>query len=196
MNLQAMYIHRHVHHGLRDRRREKSDGHLVVRGGRLHHGHIYVPQEHDLRYSPRGALEVAVRVSHQRLAHSRDFSGLCLVHCDVELRQMYFIDDRDAQIKYTPAWRTFGSDIDFQHTSQASTNAGDSLSLAFEGTSILFYGGVTLRTTLPNASMSIDGGPQTFWSPPTTATQTNNMIFNSEILSPGNHTLVVTAEND
>jgi hypothetical protein len=127
--------------------------------------------------------------------------------------KMYFINDRDAQIKYTPAWRTFGSDIDFQHASQASTNAGDSLSLAFEGawtdifllvihsnrligTSILFYGGVTLRTTLPNASMSIDGGPQTFWSPPTTATQTNNMIFNSGILSPGNHTLVVTAEND
>jgi hypothetical protein len=45
----------------------------------------------------------------------------------------YFIDDRDPWIKYTAAWRKFGSDPDFQHTSQGSTFAGDSFSLPFEG---------------------------------------------------------------
>jgi hypothetical protein len=45
----------------------------------------------------------------------------------------YFIDDRDPRIKYSAAWRKFGSDPDFQHTSQGSTFAGDSFSLQFEG---------------------------------------------------------------
>ncbi|KAF8215359.1 hypothetical protein K438DRAFT_774984 [Mycena galopus ATCC 62051] len=41
--------------------------------------------------------------------------------------------------------------------------------------------------------MTIDGGPPTFWIPPTSATQTNNLIYSSGTLLPGNHTLVVTA---
>jgi hypothetical protein len=45
----------------------------------------------------------------------------------------YFLDDRDARIQYTPAWRKFPSDLDFDNTSQASTSAGDSFSLQFEG---------------------------------------------------------------
>lgn len=45
----------------------------------------------------------------------------------------YFIDDRDPRITYTPPWRLFGSDPDFQHTSQGSTSTGDSFSLQFEG---------------------------------------------------------------
>jgi hypothetical protein len=45
----------------------------------------------------------------------------------------YFIDDRDARIQYTPAWRLFGSEGDFQHTSQASTSMGDRFSLKFDG---------------------------------------------------------------
>jgi hypothetical protein len=45
----------------------------------------------------------------------------------------YFIDDRDAQVVYTPPWQKFGSSPDFQHTSQGTTKAGDSLSLQFEG---------------------------------------------------------------
>jgi hypothetical protein len=50
----------------------------------------------------------------------------------------YFIDDRDPRIIYTPAWRQFGSENDFQHTSSESTNPGDSFSLEFEGASQLF----------------------------------------------------------
>ncbi|KAF7364582.1 hypothetical protein MVEN_00327200 [Mycena venus] len=123
----------------------------------------------------------------------------------------YFIDDRDPQIKYTPAWRQFGSDPDFQHTSQATTNVGDSLSLTFEGawndifvpvvipnvvkgSSIRFFGGFTSATE--QASIAVDGGPATIWIPPSTATQTNNLIYSSGNLTPGNHTIVVTAMND
>ncbi|KAJ7912897.1 hypothetical protein B0H13DRAFT_2005851 [Mycena leptocephala] len=105
----------------------------------------------------------------------------------------YFIDDRDARIQYTPAWRLFGSEGDFQHTSQASTSMGDRFSLKFDGKAISFYGGVTSLTA--NASMTIDGGPPKFWVPPTTAATTNNLIYNSGDLSPGTHTLVVTAQN-
>ncbi|KAF7344722.1 hypothetical protein MVEN_01632900 [Mycena venus] len=106
----------------------------------------------------------------------------------------YFIDDRDPQIKYTPAWRQFGSDLDFQHTSQATTNVGDSLSLTFEGKSIQLFGSVTSATE--KASMAIDGGPATIWIPPADAKQTNNLIYSSGGLTPGNHTLVITAMND
>ncbi|KAJ7320796.1 hypothetical protein DFH08DRAFT_754014 [Mycena albidolilacea] len=107
--------------------------------------------------------------------------------------ESYFIDDRDPQIKYTPAWRQFGSDGDFEHTSQATSSVGDFLTFTFEGKSITFYGGVTSETA--NASITIDDGPPKFWLPPVGAT-INNLIFDSGDLSPGNHTLVVTAEND
>ncbi|KAJ6585658.1 hypothetical protein B0H19DRAFT_1016738 [Mycena capillaripes] len=112
----------------------------------------------------------------------------------------YFIDDRDARIKYTGGWRLFGSDPDFQHTSQGSSSTGDSFSLEFEGKSISFYGGINNGSAgeVLNASIVIDGGPPVFFVPPiqTAATTTNNLIFNSGDLSDGNHTLVVTAEND
>ncbi|KAK6966835.1 hypothetical protein R3P38DRAFT_3245361 [Favolaschia claudopus] len=106
----------------------------------------------------------------------------------------YFVDDRDTRIQYNPAWQFFGSDGDFQHTSQASRAQGDELTLQFDGKSISFYGGVTSASA--SASMSIDGGPPTVWVPPTTASQTNNLIFNSGDLTPGTHKLVVTANND
>ncbi|KAJ7133373.1 hypothetical protein C8R44DRAFT_23082 [Mycena epipterygia] len=112
----------------------------------------------------------------------------------------YFIDDRDLRIKYSPAWRQFGSDPDFQHTSQGSTAAGDSFSLEFTGKGISLYGGINNGSVgeVLNASMVIDGGPPVFFVPPiqTAATTTNNLIFDSGALTDGNHTLVVTAEND
>jgi hypothetical protein len=45
----------------------------------------------------------------------------------------YFVDDRDPRIKYTGTWRLSGSQVDFQHTSQASSSKGDSFSFTFEG---------------------------------------------------------------
>ncbi|KAJ7342960.1 hypothetical protein DFH08DRAFT_962982 [Mycena albidolilacea] len=108
--------------------------------------------------------------------------------------EAYFVDDRDPQIKYTPAWRQFGSEGDFQHTSQATSSVGDFLSYTFDGKAISFYGGMTSATT--NASITIDGGPAHFWVPPTSASQTNNLAYSSGDLIPGTHTLVVTAEND
>ncbi|KAK7049116.1 hypothetical protein R3P38DRAFT_3175366 [Favolaschia claudopus] len=115
----------------------------------------------------------------------------------------YFIDDRDPRIIYTPAWRKFGSDVDFQHTSQGSTSAGDSFRLEFEGEdrkSISFYGGINNGSAgqVLNASMVIDGGIPTYFvpGPQPEADTNNNLIFDSGELSEGNHTLVVTAEND
>ncbi|KAK7000361.1 hypothetical protein R3P38DRAFT_2561495 [Favolaschia claudopus] len=122
----------------------------------------------------------------------------------------YFIDDRDPRIIYTPAWRKFGSDVDFQHTSQGSTSAGDSFRLEFEGEDILavfaigksisFYGGINNGSAgqVLNASMAIDGGTSTYFvpGPQPEADTNNNLIFYSGELSEGNHTLVVTSEND
>jgi hypothetical protein len=45
----------------------------------------------------------------------------------------YFIDDRDLRIKYSTTWKKFGSESNFQHSSEGSTFAGDSFSLQFEG---------------------------------------------------------------
>ncbi|KAK6966820.1 hypothetical protein R3P38DRAFT_3245346 [Favolaschia claudopus] len=89
----------------------------------------------------------------------------------------YFVDDRD-----------------MRHTSQASRGKGDSLTLQFDGQSISLYGDFISATA--NASISIDGGRPTFWVPPTSASWTNNLIFDSGYLTPGTHKLVVTAMND
>ncbi|KAK7022469.1 hypothetical protein R3P38DRAFT_2961103 [Favolaschia claudopus] len=112
----------------------------------------------------------------------------------------HFIDDRDPRIIYTPAWRKFGSEVDFQHTSQGSTSTGDSFVLEFEGKSISFYGGINNGSAgqVLNASMVIDGGTPTYFVPglQPDADTNNNLIFDSGELLEGNHTLVVTAEND
>ncbi|KAJ7237800.1 hypothetical protein C8J57DRAFT_1566670 [Mycena rebaudengoi] len=102
----------------------------------------------------------------------------------------YFIDDRDPRITYTPSWRRFGSDPDFQHTSQGSTSAGDKFSFEFEG-----------EFDLENPSLFtavVDSDPPVIFTPnfqPAPVT-TNNLIFKSKDLSAGSHTLVVTAENN
>ncbi|KAJ7791442.1 hypothetical protein B0H14DRAFT_3500397 [Mycena olivaceomarginata] len=111
----------------------------------------------------------------------------------------YFLDDRDARIQYTPAWRKFPSDLDFDNTSQASTSAGDSFSLQFEGQGISFYGDLNNNGSVSfNASIVIDGRPPLYFTPPiqSEAVTTNNLIYDSGGLSDGNHTLVVTAQND
>ncbi|KAK7000327.1 hypothetical protein R3P38DRAFT_3285623 [Favolaschia claudopus] len=106
----------------------------------------------------------------------------------------YFVDDRDMRVQYNPAWQPSGSEHNFQHTSQASRGKGDSLTLQFDGQSISLYGDFISATA--NASISIDGGRPTFWVPPTSASWTNNLIFDSGYLTPGTHKLVVTAMND
>ncbi|KAJ6624643.1 hypothetical protein B0H10DRAFT_2212436 [Mycena sp. CBHHK59/15] len=106
----------------------------------------------------------------------------------------YFVDDRDPRIMYSPPWQPLGSDEDFQHTSQASSNAGDSFSQLH-----IILGGINNDSVgnVLNASITIDGGLPVFYVPPiqTAAVTTNNLIFQSNGLSNGSHTLVVTAEN-
>lgn len=73
--------------------------------------------------------------------------------------------------------------------------------IQFSGIGVSFYGPINNGTVgnMLNASMSIDGGTPTYFSP--TATQTanptyGNQIFSTAQLSQGNHTLLITAEND
>lgn len=70
----------------------------------------------------------------------------------------------------------------------------------FVGKSISFYGGINNGSVgeVLNASIVIDGGPPKFFVPgiQPEAVTTNNLIFNSGDLTDGNHTLVVTAQND
>ncbi|KAF7333782.1 hypothetical protein MVEN_02335000 [Mycena venus] len=104
----------------------------------------------------------------------------------------YFIDDRDSRITYTPAWKQDDSVDYFQHAAKASTSAGDSFSVAFEGKAISLYGPITDMSM--NASMAIDGGPSVFFTP--SVTGLNIAIYNSGDLTDGQHTLIVTAQNE
>ncbi|KAJ7865010.1 hypothetical protein B0H14DRAFT_2735017 [Mycena olivaceomarginata] len=109
----------------------------------------------------------------------------------------FFIDDRDPQVVYTPAWRQFGSEGDFQHTSSESTVPGDAFTLEFEGTSISYYGGLTTSDTDTTiAEIVLDGGAPTMYTAPSKiSATTNNLIYKSGELEAGNHTLVVTSTN-
>ncbi|KAJ6512723.1 hypothetical protein C8R45DRAFT_961159 [Mycena sanguinolenta] len=108
----------------------------------------------------------------------------------------YFIDDSDTRVTYNPAsgWQNIQSDPDFQHTSHASTSAGNSFVLQFEGRSISMYGDINNGS---NASMVIDGGTPVFFAPPTqtTSVTANSLLFKSDTLPDGTHSLVVAAEN-
>ncbi|KAF7304203.1 hypothetical protein MIND_00652400 [Mycena indigotica] len=109
----------------------------------------------------------------------------------------YFIDDRDTTIAYTPAWTDFGSEQDFMHTSRATPGAGAKLTYTFNGRGISYYGGITAGNRT-NASISIDGGPPTFFVPSLAPgiVKVNNLYYNSGDLADGRHTLVVSAMND
>ncbi|KAJ7199982.1 hypothetical protein GGX14DRAFT_467175 [Mycena pura] len=110
---------------------------------------------------------------------------------------MLFIDDRDPRISYTPAWRPFGSQNDFQHTSSESTSPGDSFSFQFEGSAISYYGGLTTSDTGASiASIVLDGAAPALYTAPSPIPATaNNLIFKADSLSAGMHTLVVTSTN-
>ncbi|KAF8179577.1 hypothetical protein K438DRAFT_1768937 [Mycena galopus ATCC 62051] len=106
----------------------------------------------------------------------------------------YFIDDSNARITYNPPWQKIQEDTSMEHTSHASTSAGDSFSLQFEGQSIQVYGTFSNGT---NASMVIDGDAPVLFAPPiqTTSVTANSRIFDSGTLSDGTHTIVVTAND-
>jgi hypothetical protein len=129
--------------------------------------------------------------------------------------QWYYFDDRDPGVVYTPAWRQFGSQQDFQHTSSESSSVGDSFSFQFQGAwslsymrnilsdamdfgsgkGISFYGGLTSSDVGMQASIVLDGGaPVIYNAPPSPPSITNNLIYQSPLLSDGTHTIVVTGK--
>ncbi|KAJ6449852.1 hypothetical protein C8R45DRAFT_849438 [Mycena sanguinolenta] len=104
------------------------------------------------------------------------------------------VDDRDSLIHYAGTWSHAGVSEEFDSTTTFSLMTGCTATFPFVGTGIQIYGGVTSATE--TASIVLDGGPPTFWVPPSAATQTNNLMYTSDAISPGNHTLVVTATSD
>ncbi|KAJ7691200.1 hypothetical protein B0H17DRAFT_1331213 [Mycena rosella] len=95
--------------------------------------------------------------------------------------QWYYFDDRD------PA-----------HTSSESSSVGDFFSFQFQGKGISFYGGLTASDMGMQASIVpivLDGGaPVIYNAPPSPPSITNNLIYQSPLLSDGTHTIVVTGE--
>ncbi|KAF7324064.1 hypothetical protein MKEN_00628800 [Mycena kentingensis (nom. inval.)] len=113
----------------------------------------------------------------------------------------FLVDDRDSRIAYDPPWRMVGGEGDMMQTVQGSKSAGSTMKFSFEGDQILLYGSINNGASpveMLNASIIIDAGPPiSFAAPPQSAVLTwNNLIFTSGDLSPGQHTLVLTAEND
>ncbi|KAJ7710525.1 hypothetical protein B0H17DRAFT_914936, partial [Mycena rosella] len=108
------------------------------------------------------------------------------------------VDDRDLLVQYTGVWEDGGLPSEYQGSTRWSATQGSTASLTFDGTkSISYYGNAAPGGPPTNASLVIDGGPPVFIVPdPATVMTANNLFFRSNDLSYGNHTLVVTAEND
>ncbi|KAF7300051.1 hypothetical protein MKEN_01328000 [Mycena kentingensis (nom. inval.)] len=109
----------------------------------------------------------------------------------------YFIDDRDARVKYQPSWQAVANETSFMHTCSNNPASGAVVSLQFEGRGISLYGGLE---TGKQASVSIsvdDGTPVPFVrSLAPNLELTNNLIFKSADLKNGTHTIKVTTNND
>ncbi|KAJ7615642.1 hypothetical protein DFH06DRAFT_1013336 [Mycena polygramma] len=108
------------------------------------------------------------------------------------------IDDRDPLVHYAGAWIAAGASSEFNATTMFSEQAGSTASLAFVGTSVTVYGTVAARNLSPQASWSfvVDGSISGTYTPPNNMTADIHHQPLSGDLTPGTHTLVVTAEND
>ncbi|KAJ7080249.1 hypothetical protein C8R44DRAFT_593535, partial [Mycena epipterygia] len=113
------------------------------------------------------------------------------------------VDDRDPLIKYVGTWNGAGSVVEFNSTTTWSSTEGSTATFTFfsqiysTGTSILYYAGLTTSDDgFMKASIVVDGGtPILFTAPSNPPAITNNLIYNSNILPDGVHTLVVTSES-
>ncbi|KAF7329455.1 hypothetical protein MKEN_00207600 [Mycena kentingensis (nom. inval.)] len=106
------------------------------------------------------------------------------------------VDDRDAAVQYTPAWRTegLGRPIEFQSTTSNPASPGDSAVFSFSGTSVEVF--ATLAGGSGSSlSFSIDDGAATVFpvAAGTTTTAHHQQIFTSGTLPDGPHTLSMVA---
>ncbi|PPQ76284.1 hypothetical protein CVT26_009679 [Gymnopilus dilepis] len=107
------------------------------------------------------------------------------------------VDDQDPAVIYSSGWEQLNAASAFDGTKSLSFIHGDTAVLEFSGVGISVYGEVlpSGETSVPVSSYSLDGGaPSFFTAVEGNTTQNGAIFFQSEILSAGNHTLIVTNE--
>ncbi|KAF8124025.1 hypothetical protein K438DRAFT_1893841 [Mycena galopus ATCC 62051] len=98
-------------------------------------------------------------------------------------------DDSDAILSYSPDWQVnTDSDSSLRGTEHVSTSARASVALSFQGTQISFFGPSGQKGL--QASVVIDGSDS--HSGVITQSNTQNQLFASSVLPPGQHTINVT----
>ncbi|KAJ7682922.1 hypothetical protein B0H17DRAFT_1205528 [Mycena rosella] len=110
---------------------------------------------------------------------------------------VYFVDDNDPQIIYSGDWTAeTGNDEDFGLTSHGG-KAGCSFQLQFEGTFISVHGriGNDSAGAATQASFSVDSTPVVFSTPYQSNISYNQLLFQSNTLAQGKHTLVGTSQS-
>ncbi|KAJ7111266.1 hypothetical protein C8R44DRAFT_742398 [Mycena epipterygia] len=113
-----------------------------------------------------------------------------------------FVDDSDARVEYSTGWGTMSGEPYFQNATHFTALPGSSFSFTFEGDSVSLNGPMAFSSSenSSNASIVIDGGsPLSLQQhhPILAGNLTlNSRIFETEGLSAGNHTVVVTLLDD
>ncbi|KAI0331740.1 hypothetical protein GY45DRAFT_1369722 [Cubamyces sp. BRFM 1775] len=111
--------------------------------------------------------------------------------------QCTFVDENDGRLKYGPGWTLVPSNTLFgtQQTVHIATTNGSSVSIEFDGTSILVFGSVpqsNMTTAPPSAAYSVDGEEP--WELPLPIADRcipNQQFFHSRELTLGTHNLTI-----
>ncbi|KAJ6544682.1 hypothetical protein DFH09DRAFT_887659, partial [Mycena vulgaris] len=110
-----------------------------------------------------------------------------------------FVDDRDAQVQYSPSggWIFAGTQREIPWSSRSRVSGGNEFPCQYPlnsksaGTSVTLYG--TLEAGR-GATMTfhVDDSPDTVYSAPTTTSAIyHQLLWTSEVLSDGSHTLFI-----
>ncbi|KAJ8095532.1 hypothetical protein PM082_023059 [Marasmius tenuissimus] len=106
------------------------------------------------------------------------------------------IDDTDIRISYDPsnAWNNSNNgQYDWMGTSHTPTTLESNITLHFQGQYVGVFGTIQDRDTVPNLYIIDDGLPQSYTRSSATPHPPfhNQILFSSDPLSEGNHTLVI-----
>jgi len=108
------------------------------------------------------------------------------------------IDERDPFVVFTSGrWEAHGGAHEYNATTMWSNTTGASVTLHFSGTSVAVFGTISARNPAPVSSYQIDGGSKTtFTALVPKSIQYRQEFFQSAVLSPGRHTLLMTNQMD
>jgi len=108
-------------------------------------------------------------------------------------------DDQDSSISYAGGrWTQSGFPGEYMETTTFTLQKGATARLTFSGTRIGVYGTIVDKEGVPISSYGIDGGNTTIFHPGNIlqATQYRRQFFQSNELTEGSHTLVITTLAD